>query len=97
MAHLIGYVDDNDDSYFGVEQYLDDELRGRDGSIIGLATPWIGEIGANNFNIDQPEHGVDVYLTIDPVIQKELESTMAYYLDAFRADSVAVTVLDPFT
>ena len=97
MAHLIGYVDENDDSYYGVEQFMDEQLRGKDGSIIGLATPWIWDIWANSFNIQQPEDWIDVFLTIDPVIQKELESTIKFYLEAFRADSIAATVLDPFT
>lgn len=97
MAHILWYVDKNDDSYYWIEEYFDKQLRWNDGKIIWLATPRIGQIWANNFDIQQPKDWVDVYLTIDPVLQKEIEATIWYYANAFRADSVAVTVLDPFT
>jgi len=97
MAHLLWYVDKNDNSYYWIEEYYDKKLRWTDWEIIWLATPWIGQIWANNFDIQQPKDWTDIYLTIDPVIQKELEATIEYYLWAFRADSIAVTILDPFT
>jgi cell division protein FtsI/penicillin-binding protein 2 len=62
-----------------------------------LATPWIGEVGANNFEIQKPEDGQDIYLSIDPIIQKEIELISQFHLDTLRADSVAVTVIDPWT
>ncbi len=97
MAHILWYVDKNENSYYWIEEYYDKQLWWTDWKIIWLATPWIGQIWANNFDIQQPKNWVDVYLTIDPVIQKELEATANYYSDALLADSVAITVLDPYT
>lgn len=97
MAHILWYVDKQDEAFYGIEEYFDRQLRGTDGKIIGLATPWIGQIGANNFEIAQPKDGVDIYLTIDPVIQKEVESTIGYYRNAFYSDSIAITIIDPYT
>lgn len=96
-AHLIGYVDSSGEGTYGVEEYYQNLLAWKDGKVIGLATPWIGEVGANNFEIQKPEDGEDVYLSIDPIIQKEIELIAMSNLEAFRADSVAVTVLDPWT
>lgn len=96
-AHLIGYVDSSGEGTYGIEEYYQDLLAGKDGKVIGLATPWIGEVGANNFEIQKPEDGADVYLSIDPIIQKEIELIALSNLEALRADSVAVTVLDPWT
>ena len=95
MSHIVWYVDKQWLSHYGIEEYFDDLLSGEDGKIIWLATPWIGQVGANSFEIAQPRHGVDVYLTIDPVIQKEVESWIRYYQQAFRADTIAITILDP--
>jgi cell division protein FtsI/penicillin-binding protein 2 len=97
MSHILGYMDVNNEAFFWVEQYFDKELSGEDWAIIWLATPWIWQIWANNFDIREPKDWVNIYLTIDPVIQKELESMIAYHNWSLWSDSVAVTVLDPQT
>jgi len=97
MAHILWYVDKQDEAFYWVEEFFDKDLRWTDGKIIGLATPWIGQIWANNFEIAQAKDWVDIYLSIDPVIQKELESTIWWYRNAFYSDSIAVTILDPHT
>lgn len=95
--HILGYVDKDWKGKYGIEEYYDELLAGKDGKIIGLATPWIGEVGANSFVIEKSVDGTDIYLTIDPIIQKEIEVIARYYQYSFIADSVAVTVLDPRT
>ena len=97
MSHIIGYVDKWWTAYYGIEEYFNKELAGDDGEIIGLVTPWIGQVWANNFEIASAQDGVDIYLTIDPIIQKEAESRATYYHDIFDADGVAVTIIDPKT
>jgi stage V sporulation protein D (sporulation-specific penicillin-binding protein) len=96
-SHLIGYVNPDGDGTYGIEEYYDEILAWRDGKVIGLATPWIGEVGANNFEIEQPVDGQDIYLSIDPIIQKEVELIAQQFLESLYADSIAVTVLDPRT
>jgi cell division protein FtsI/penicillin-binding protein 2 len=97
MSNILGYMDKENRAHYGVEEYFDTQLRGRDGKIIGLATPWIGQVGANAFEIEQPQDGMDVYLTIDPVIQREGEEIAKRYMNEFNADSVAITILEPET
>ena len=97
MSHIVWYLDTAWQSYYGIEEYFDKQLRGKDGKIVWLATPWVWQVGSNNVVVEQPEDGVDVYLTIDPVVQKELESTVQKYLWVLRADSIAVTIIDPET
>lgn len=97
MSNILGYVTKEDESYYGVEEYFDTQLRGKDGNILGMATPWIGDIGANSFEISQPVDGQDITLTIDPVIQKEIENTASFFHKSFRADSVSITIIDPHT
>lgn len=96
-AHLLGYLDNDNQPFYGLEQFFDQQLAGRDGRIIWLATPWIGSVGANRFEIAQPIDGRDIYLTIDPSIQKEVEALANYYNSSLVSDSIAITILDPNT
>lgn len=97
MAHILGYIDSSETARYGIEEFFDSQLAGKDGKIIGLATPRIGQIGANSFEIEQPIQGNDIYLTIDPVIQKEVESLVEHYQKELRADSVSVLIIEPHT
>lgn len=97
LSHIVWYLDKAGQAYYGIEEYFDQQLSGRDGKIVWLATPWVGQVWSNNVVVEQPEDGVDVYLTIDPVVQKELESTVRKYLWFLRSDSIAVTIVDPET
>ncbi len=97
MSHIIWYVDRSWVSNYWVESYLDNMLRGKNGKIVWLATPWIGQIGSNAVEVEQPEDWDDVYLTVDPIVQKEIETIGKNFRNYFWADSVAITVLDPHT
>ena len=97
MANVLGYVTWEWESFYWVEEYFDKILRWEDWRILGLATPWIGEIWANSFEIAEPTDWNTITLTIDPVIQKEIENAAWYFTNFFNADSIAITVLDPHT
>jgi len=95
MSHILGYVNKNDQVYYGIEQFFDHFLRGKDGQIIWRASAWIWQVWANEFQIDDVINGGDVYLTIDPGIQKEVEVIAKSYHTSLRADSVSIIVYDP--
>ncbi|HRX64037.1 MAG TPA: penicillin-binding protein 2 [Candidatus Absconditabacterales bacterium] len=95
LSNVLGYVDKNGESFYGIEQYFDDVLRGKDGKIIGRASAWIGNVGANEFEIEDVVNGDHVYLTIDIGIQKEIENIAKKWQESLRADSVSVLVYDP--
>jgi len=97
MSHVLWYLDRNGEAYYGVEEYFDEQLSGKQWRIVWLATPWVGQVGSNNVVIEQPEDGIDVYLTLDPTVQKELESRVRQYTWFFRADSISVVIIDPET
>ncbi|MDD3263036.1 MAG: penicillin-binding protein 2 [Candidatus Absconditabacteria bacterium] len=96
LSNILGMVDKNGNSFYGIEQYFDTELRGKDGKIIGRSSSWVGNVGANDFQIENVVDGDDIYLTIDIGIQKEIESITKKYQEQFRADSVSILVFDPF-
>jgi cell division protein FtsI/penicillin-binding protein 2 len=44
-----------------------------------------------------PIDGGDIYLTINPFIQKKVENLITHYVQEFNADSIAVLVMDPYS
>ncbi len=95
LSNILWYVDKNGKAYYGVEEYFDEQLRGRDGKIIGRSSAWIGWVWANDFEIEDVVDGDDVYLTIDIGIQKEIEWIAQEWQSSLKADSVSILVYDP--
>lgn len=95
MSHIIGYLDPAGIPYYGIEEYFDNVLRGIDGRIEWRSSAWMGQVGANDFTIKNVENGYDVYLTIDPVIQRQVETIANKYREKFNSDSVSVLVYNP--
>lgn len=97
LSHVLGFVDNNGAPFYGVEQYFDELLAGKDGEINGRASAWIGQVGANDFEIKNVENGDNIYLTVDMSMQREIEAIAKSYQESLRADSVAILVYDPFS
>lgn len=95
LSHVLWYVDKSWKAFYGIEQYFDSMLKWKDWKMLWLSVPWIWEIGSNSIEIEQPLDWYDVYLTIDPSIQKETEKLTKLYYTEFRPDNIAVLVLDP--
>lgn len=97
LSNVMWFVDKNGVASYGIEQYFDSILRGKDGKIVWRASARIGPVGANDFEIDEMVEWNDVYLTIDVGIQKEIESIIKPYYDSLRVDSLSVLVYDPMS
>lgn len=97
LSHSLWYVNKNGQEFYGIEQYFDDFLDGKDGEIIGRASAFLGQVGANDFHIQDAVNGGDVFLTIDPGVQKEIEMVAKKYQEQFTADSVSILVYDPYS
>jgi cell division protein FtsI/penicillin-binding protein 2 len=96
-ANILGYITPQWNPLYGIEQYFDTFLKGSPWQIRWLATPRIGEVWSNDVSIINPVDGGDVYLTIQPFIQKKVESLITHYLQEFSADSISLLVMDPFS
>ena len=96
LSNVLGMVDKNGNAFYGVEQYFDSVLRGKNGKIIWRSSSWVGNVWANDFQIEDVINGNDIYLTIDLWIQKEIENVAKKYQESLRADSVSILVYDPF-
>jgi len=96
LSNVMWFVDKSNNAYYGIEQYFDNILRGKDGKIVWRASAWMWPVWANEFQIDEVQDGDDIYLTVDIGIQKEVESIIKRYHDILKDDSISVLVYDPF-
>ncbi len=99
-SKIIGFVGPSEDGangIYGIEASYNGELRGRDGTLSqekDAAGRWIPlsdrhEVAA--------EHGKSVVLSIDRVIQYEIERILAEAKEKHSADQVSAIVLEPKT
>ena len=96
-SHLIGFVNDNNDGFYGVEGYYDSLLQGSAGRQTGEHGPFGDIIPMGNFEITQPTKGADLYLTIDRSTQQMVQNELIQAIERFGAESGTVIVLDPQT
>lgn len=97
LAHVLGYVNKEGIATYGIEEYMNQELQWKDGKIIWRTSSFVGDIGANEFEIEQVQNWNDIYLSIDPTIQKEVQNLSDYHKEKTKADSISVIIMDPFT
>jgi len=96
-AHLLGFVNDNDNGFYGVEGYYDSTLHGTAGLRQGERDPFGSSIPIGPGQYVPPRDGKGLILTVDRtaqyVVEKELEDAIFRY----QAESGTVVVLDPET
>lgn len=95
-SHILGFVDKNGRPLYGIEEYRDEYLKGRDGQIIWFGTPRIGDAGEDDLQLSNPTNGANITLTIEPNIQKKVEEFTKQYLTEFNADSVSIIIMNPY-
>lgn len=96
LSNVIWYIDNQNNSYQWVEKYFNERLQGIDGKIIWFGTPWIWQVWTNDIQIQQPQNWSDIYLTIEPNIQKKLEEILESNTIWLRADSSSAIIMNPY-
>ncbi|GIU79387.1 MAG: penicillin-binding protein [Bryobacteraceae bacterium] len=92
-AHVVGAIGAEGDGNAGVEQKLNDELKGRDGLIQVLAGSRQDRFITWTKRDSLP--GVNVTLSIDRVIQHDAERFLREGIEQAGAESGTVVVMDP--
>ncbi|HEX9594524.1 MAG TPA: penicillin-binding protein 2 [Candidatus Saccharimonadales bacterium] len=95
-AQILGFVNDEGEGQYGIEQYLDDELKGQSGLLRAVTdVRGIPLTASDDTVLKDPVDGVDVVLTIDRSIQREVEQLLASGVKNARGKSGSVVVMDP--
>jgi cell division protein FtsI/penicillin-binding protein 2 len=97
FSHLLGFVNDIGDGYYGVEGYYDQRLKGR----IGLRTveqnPAGEELPYQPLTEELGMNGVSLILTLDRNIQYIAAEELDRALDEYGAQSGTVIIMNPKT
>jgi cell division protein FtsI/penicillin-binding protein 2 len=97
-AHIIGFTNKNRESAYGLEQYYDELLRGRDGQIRAESDA----LGDETLPFDLPQgsdalDGATLVLTVNSAIQNIAERELQRGLESSGAKTGQVLILEPMT
>lgn len=94
-AQVLGFVNDEADGQYGLEQALNSELKGKPGKLKAITDAAGVPLAANKDNIDEsPVAGQDIVLTIDLGMQQQLEDILKQQVDDTKASLGSALILD---
>ena len=79
LSNVIWYIDNDLVAHWGIEKFFDDILAWKNWKIIWLGNSRLWQVWSNDFEINPKVDWSNIYLTIDPVIQKEVEKIIKNY------------------
>jgi stage V sporulation protein D (sporulation-specific penicillin-binding protein) len=95
-SQILGFVDTNGAGQYGVEQYENDALNGKDGLLQAVTdvskVPLT--IGKDNTSIPA-QNGKNLVLTVDRNVQSQVESVLAADMQKLGVKNGSVLVMDP--
>lgn len=95
-AQLLGFVNDEGKGKYGIEQFLDKQLKGTPGQLKAITDAEGVPLAANRDNIEiAPKAGAKVTLTIDLGLQRQLEDILKSGLDHAKSSSGGALIMDP--
>jgi cell division protein FtsI/penicillin-binding protein 2 len=96
-AQVLGFVNADGAGQYGIEGYLNEQLGGKPGQLAAKTDAHGIPIATADNVISQPQDGKSYVLTIDRNIQAEVETELKKQIDAVRAKSGSIVVMDPAT
>jgi cell division protein FtsI/penicillin-binding protein 2 len=96
-AHVLGFLNSEDQPVGGVEAYYNDRLKGIDGTIKYKKTKTGMMISDEPEAFRPPVDGQDLVLTIDARIQAQVEESLDHAMQTYRAKGATAIVMDPYT
>lgn len=94
-SQLLGFVNDDGDGKYGLEQALNDELKGQPGQLKAITDAEGVPLATNRENIlRDPKPGQKILLTVDVGMQAQLEDILKKGLDDSRSASGSAIIMD---
>ena len=95
-AQLLGFVNDEGNGKYGIEQYYNDQLKGTPGQIRAITDAQGVPLLSDQDNVLKPaQNGRGIVLTIDVSIQRQVEDILKAGLEAAKSKSGSVVIIDP--
>jgi cell division protein FtsI/penicillin-binding protein 2 len=97
-SQILGFVNDDGEGNYGIEEALNDELSGTNGRVKALTDQNGIPLLANGDNVQEdPVDGKDVTLTIDVAMQRQVEQLLKEGVEKALSKSGSVIVVDANT
>lgn len=96
-AHIIGAVNYEGDGISGVESFYNTELKGITGTLVAEFDGARNPIAIAPQQSDPPRDGIDLKLTIDPMVQHIAETELKQAVEEHDADGGSILVLEVST
>lgn len=97
-AQALGFVNEDGEGQYGIEQFMDEVLAGKPGELRAITDAKGVPLVSNPDNIViEPEPGQAVTLTLDIGMQQQIEEILKKGLERAKSDSGSILVLDPNT
>jgi cell division protein FtsI (penicillin-binding protein 3) len=94
-AQLLGFVNNEGKGVYGIEQGMNDRLRGTAGELRAITDVRGVPLASNQDNVQKPAvSGQDLALTIDIAMQKQLENLLKKGVERSKSDSASALVMD---
>lgn len=97
-AQVLGFVNDEGTGTYGVEQALNDQLKGEAGELKAITDVRGVPLAANESNLVKPAlAGDDIVLTLDIAMQKQLESIVEKGVTDAKGEAGSAVIMDVST
>lgn len=97
-AQLLGFVNDEGDGQYGIEQALNELLKGKPGQLKAITDAQGVPLAANRDNIvKSPENGKQLLLTIDLGMQQQLEDIIKQQVEETKSSKGSALILEAKT
>ncbi len=94
-AQLLGFVNDDGDGKYGLEQSYNKQLKGKNGELRAITdAQGVPLVGNKDNVITEPVAGQDTVLTVDIGMQTQLEEILKAGLDKARSKSGSAVIMD---
>ncbi len=97
-AQVLGFVNDEGKGQYGVEQALDEKLKGKNGELRAITDADGVPLVSNPENIiTEPVRGEQLTLTLDIGMQRRVEEILKAGLEHAKSESGSAIIMDPNT
>jgi cell division protein FtsI/penicillin-binding protein 2 len=95
-AQLLGFVNNDGQGTYGIEQALNSTLKGTPGKLKAITDAAGVPLAASKNNVQiNPKPGDKVLLTVDIAMQQQLEAVLKKGLDRAKSSSGSAIIMDP--
>jgi cell division protein FtsI/penicillin-binding protein 2 len=97
FGHITGYVNSDGKGQYGVEEYLNADMSGKNGLLKAITDSQGVPISTQDNIIEEPRNGVSYVLTLDRYVQGIAEKALQKAVADNKATSGSLIVMDPYS